>query len=151
MPKFTVFILAETVHGLDTTLHAARIAPDILVIHDGDAAIERLCFLNRARCMPRIPGVTLGAHVMDAFHDWLLLLQPGELLNPETISAIESWKRRKRDDCGGYLIRCDESDRPQLRFVNRTVVNWVGDFPPVPTNAGIFPGAIVRSIALRAA
>jgi hypothetical protein len=151
VPKFTVFIHASGVQGLARTLRAARIAPDILVIHDGAPAVQHLCLRNRARGKMQIPGVTLGAYAMDAFHDWLLLLQPGEILSDDALEAISDWRSIRHDNCAGYLIRSGEDSQPQLRFVNRAMVNWIGELPPIPTNAGIFRGVIFRDNAVRAA
>jgi hypothetical protein len=151
MPKFTVFIHASGIEGLAKTLRAARIAPDILVVHDGDSAVQHLCLRYSARGKTQIPGVTLGAYAMDAFHNWLLLLRPGEELSDEAMQALSEWRRKRHDICAGYLIRSGEDDRPQLRFVNRAMVNWIGEFPPVPTDAGLFPGNIIRSESRRAA
>ena len=151
VPKFTAFIHAPTIEGLAQTLRSARIASDILVIHNGDPAVQRLCLRSRARSKAQIPGVTPGAYAMDTFYNWLLLLKPGEELSEETLRALAEWRRRRQDNCAGYLIRSEESGRPQLRFVNRAMVNWIGEFPPVPTHAGIFPGVILRSDSLRAA
>ena len=143
MPQFTVFVHAFGTVGLARTLRAARIASDILVIHDGDPGVERLCLRYGARDKTQIPGVTLGAYAMDAFHPWLLLLHSGEELSDEVQQALAEWQRRKRDDTAGYLIRTND-DGPQLRFINRSMVNWIGEDPPIPTQAGIFPGAILR-------
>ncbi len=150
MPKFTVFIPAFDIEGLQKTLRTARIAPDILVIHNGDANVEHLCMRYRARCKTQIPGVTLGAYAMDAFHNWLLLLLPGEELSTETMNFLSEWRRRRKDECAGYLIR-DADGHPQLRFINRAKFNWIGEFPPVPTDAGMFPGSIVSADLRRAA
>jgi hypothetical protein len=151
VPKFTAFIHANGIPGLARTLRAAHTAPDILVVHNGDSAVERLCLRYGARGKIYVPGVTLGAYAMDAFHDWLLLLRPGEELSQETIGALAEWRRRRDDDCAGYLIRSGAGDRPQLRFVNRAMVNWIGELPPIPTNAGVFPGAIIGTDMSRAA
>jgi hypothetical protein len=151
MPKFTVFIHASGIVGLAQTLRAVRRAPDVLVIHDGDPAVQRLCLRYSARGKTQIPGVTPGAYAMDAFYSWLLLLQPGEQLSDETLKALAEWKRKPHDDCAGYLIGTGDDCRPELRFVNRAMVNWIGELPPVPTHAGIFPGVIIRSDSLRAA
>ncbi len=133
------------------TLRTARVAPDILVIHDGEPGVERMCLRYRARSKVQIPGVTPGAYAMDAFHNWLLLMVPGETLSVDTFAALEKWRHRKQDECAGYLIRCGDDGRPELRFVNRAMVNWIGEIPPVPTQAGIFPGAILQTKAERAA
>jgi hypothetical protein len=144
VPKFTIFIHAPSVQGLARTLRSARIAPDILVVHDRETAVQHLCLRYGARDKNQIPGVTLGAFAMDAFHDWLLLLHPGEELSADTRRALDEWRHLRHDNSAGYLIRCGKDNRPQLRFVNRSMVNWIGEFPPVPTNAGIFPGLIAR-------
>jgi len=151
VPKFSVFIHALRVQGVDDTLRSVRSAPEILVIHNADPSIVRLCGRYGAREKVEIPGVTQGAYAMDAFYDWILLLKPGEQLSGETHEALVNWRQRRQDNCAGYLIRTDEDFRPQLRFVNRSMLNWVGEFPPVPTQTGIFPGMIHSAELRRAA
>jgi hypothetical protein len=144
VPKFTVFIHASGIEGLDQTLRAARIAPDLLVIHGGASAVEHLCLRHGARSKVQVPGVTPGAYAMDAFYDWLLLLEPGEDLSEDMRKALIEWMRQPQDDRAGYLLRGVAREPSQLRLVNRTMLNWIGEYPPVPTNAGIFPGSILR-------
>ena len=151
MPRFTAFVQVHSAAGLAETLRALRIAPDILVLHNGDPGVERLCMRSRARCKAQIPGVTTGAYAMDAFYNWLLLLESGEELSPEMLEALAGWRRQRQDNCAGYLIRSGQEGRPQLRLVNRAMVNWIGELPPVPTHAGIFPGAILRTNTRQAA
>lgn len=121
------------------------------MIHDADPAVERVCLRYGTRDKIYVPGVSPGAYAMDAFHDWLLLLKPGEELSGDAVEALKQWRALRNDPCAGYLIRCGDDRSPQLRLVNRALVNWIGEFPPVPTNAGVFPGLIVRAESLRAA
>ena len=151
MPKFTAFIQASGVDGLAQTLRAARVASDTLVIHDSDPAVQRLCLRYGAREKIYVPGVTPGAYATDAFHDWLLLLRSGEELSVDAVIALKEWRRRSDDSSSGYLIHCGDDHRSQLRLVNRALVNWLGEFPPTPTSAGVFPGLIARAESLRAA
>lgn len=151
MPKFTAFIHAADSKGLAETLSSATLASEVLVIHDEDPVIEHLCLRHGARSKIQVPGVTPGAYAMDAYYDWLLLLHPGDEFSEETQDALEQWKQRREDNCAGYLIRCAEAGPPELRFVNRAMVNWIGESPPIPTNAGIFPGIIYRTRSVRAA
>ncbi len=120
------------------------------MIHNGDADVQHLCMRYRARCKTQIPGVTLGAYAMDAFYNWLLLLLPGEELSTETLSSIGEWRQKRKDECAGYMIR-DLDGHPRLRFINRAKFNWIGEFPPVPTDVGVFPGSIVSTNLRRAA
>jgi hypothetical protein len=149
VPKFTAFIQASGVGGLAQTLRAARIASDTLVIHD--PAVQRLCLRYGAREKIYVPGVTPGAYATDAFHDWILLLQPGEELSDDAVNALKDWRHIRDDPSPGYLVRCRDDHRLQLRLVNRALVSWLGEFPPIPTNAGVFPGLIARAESLRAA
>lgn len=98
-----------------------------------------------------VPGVTPSAYAMDAFHDWLLLLLSGEELSNDLLSALAKWRRQRRDESAGYLVRSGEDFSPQFRLVNRAKVQWVGDQPSIPEHAEVFPGLIARGSSLRAA
>ena len=113
--------------------------------------IERLCHQHRARCKVEIPGVTPGAYAMDAFYDWLLVLRPGEQIAPSMCEALEQFKQKKQDSCAGYLISIEGGSRQELRFVNRRMVNWMGELPPKLTVANLFPGGIETAPEPRAA
>jgi hypothetical protein len=151
VPKFTALIHTSSVHGLALTLRSARVASETLVIHPSDGAVERLCMRYGARDTIHVPGVTPGAYAMDAFHDWLLLLLPGEELSDDLFIALAKWRRQRRDERVGYLIRSGEDFSPQFRLVNRAKVQWVGDQPPIPAHAEVFPGLIALGSSLRAA
>lgn len=151
VPKFTALIHAPGVHGLAQTLRSARVASETLVVHPPDGAVERFCMRYGARDTIDVPGVTSGAYAMDAFHDWLLLLHPGEELNDDLLIALAKWRRQRCDESTGYLIRSGEDFSPQFRLVNRAKVQWVGDQPPTPAHAEVFPGLIARGSSLRAA
>jgi hypothetical protein len=151
VPKFTAFIHTSNVHGLAQTLRSAGVASETLVVHPSDGAVERLCMRYGARDTIDVPGVTSGAYAMDAFHDWLLLLLPGEELSDDLLIALAKWRHQRRDESAGYLIRSGEDFSPQFRLVNRAKIQWVGDQPLTPAHADVFPGIIARGSSLRAA
>jgi hypothetical protein len=149
MPQFTALIRAESTLGLAETLRSARVASETLVIHPSDATIERVCFRYGARDKFDVPGVTLGAYAMDAFYDWLLILRPGEELSGDLLDELGRW-RPKRDSNAGYLLRIGDGS-PQFRLINRDEMHWVGELPPAPSDAALFPGAITMAAPRRAA
>lgn len=151
VPKFTALIHASSAQGLPQTLRSARVASETLVVHPADPAIERLCLRYGARDTLNVPGVTPGAYAMDAFHDWLLLLQPGEELSGDALAALERWRRQRHDDSAGYLLRCTVGCEPQFRLINRIRVRWFGERPPTPARVEVFPGLIMLGPSLHAA
>jgi hypothetical protein len=61
---------------------------------------------------------------MDAFHDWLLLLHPGEELNADALVTLERWRSQRSDRSAGYLLR-EDNRNPQLRLEsNQGSLDW---------------------------
>jgi hypothetical protein len=97
-----------------------------------------------------IPGVTPGAYLTNAFHNWILVIRPFEEISTDLIRSLEEWKHRKKDEAPGYAFGVIEQSgnswkprKPELRLVNRKLINWMGDFPP-NTSAPLLPGSILR-------
>ncbi len=79
---------------------------------------------------------------MDAYHEWLLVLRPGETLTPEAIERLQTWKKQKKDDKFGYSIAIsDGQPKTSMRLVNRLKINWTGELPPQSTQVQPLPSA----------
>ena len=151
VPKFTALIHTTSVQGLAQTLRSARIASETLVVHPSDPVVARLCLRYGVRETKDVPGVTAGAYAMDAFHNWLLLLHPGEELSADALRALERWRRQRSDNSAGYLLRREGDSNPQLRLVNRAKIHWGGEWPTAPADAEVLPGLIMLGAKFRAA
>ncbi len=153
MPKFSALVYArpEDASCLDRTLESLKVANDILLINaDRDPEIKRIARHHHARYKNGIPGVTPGAYLMDAFHHWILVIRPLEALSNELIRSLDDWKKRKKDESRAYAfaVQCQSGHRwhmqsPELRLVNRRLVNWIGELPH-NGNAPVLPGPLLR-------
>ncbi len=153
MPKFTALIYArsEDAPDLARCLSTLRVANDVLLINaDGSEEIRRLARSRYVRILNGIPGVTPGAYLMDSFHHWLLAIRPFEALSDELVRSLQEWKHRKQDESAGYAFgvlelhdRAWSARGPELRLVNRRVINWTGELPP-NTSAPLLPGTLLR-------
>jgi hypothetical protein len=153
MPKFTALIFArlEDSAYLDRALESLKVANDRLLIDaDRNPEIKKIARRHHARHKNGIPGVTPGAYLMDAFHHWILVLRPFEALSNDLIRALEEWKKRKKDESPGYgfpILRQEGhrwcADDPELRLVNRRLINWMGELPD-NQRAPILPGPLLQ-------
>ena len=134
MPKFTALVHGgDDPEALERTLDTLTNASDILVLHDGKSAVEKVAHKHGARTRNRIPGVTLGAYAMEGFYPWTLVVSAGDELTPESVLALHNWRKIKQDDGDVYRLQKD-SPHP-LALINRARVNWIGEEPPVPDDA----------------
>ncbi len=153
MPKFTALVFArkDDAPHLEHALASLKIANDLLLINmDNDPEIKQIGRRHRAREKTGIPGVTPGAYLMDAFHHWIVVLRPFEALSNDLIRSLEEWKKRKKDESSGYafgVLRQNGSrwnaEDPELRLVNRRLVNWIGEVPD-NQSAPILPGPLLQ-------
>jgi hypothetical protein len=153
MPKFTALVFArkEDAQHLDRALESLKVANDRLLINaDRDAQIKKIGRQHRTRQKNGIPGVTPGAYLMDGFHHWILVLRPFEALSNDLIRSLEEWKRRKKDESRGYAFAALRqngarwhAEDPELRLVNRRLVNWIGELPE-NQSAPILPGPLLQ-------
>lgn len=153
MPKFTALVFArkEDAPYLDRALESLKVANDRLLINaDRDPEIKQIARRHRARQKYGIPGVTPGAYGMDGFHHWIVVLRPFEVLSNDLIRSLDDWKKRTKDESRGYafaLLRQNgtrwRAEDPELRLVNRRLVNWIGDLPD-NQSAPILPGPLLQ-------
>ena len=137
MPKFTVLVhVEEASKALERTLESAALANDLLVILDAaDKPLKHLVRKAKGRVKTTIPGVSPGAYAMDGYHDWVLVLRPGEVLDDRTAEILRDWKKQKHDDQPGHRVRIIRNGTPveTLRLINRLKINWTGELPPEST------------------
>lgn len=140
MPKFSAIIYAsvsESEH-LARTLDSLQVCDDVLLINaEGDDEIRTVGRRHHARIKNGIPGVTPGAYLMDAYHNWILVLRPGEAISDELRQSLSDWHRQKLDENPGYRFSVLEQNQfgwqlrqSELRLVNRRKINWTGELPP---------------------
>jgi glycosyltransferase involved in cell wall biosynthesis len=140
MPKLTALLHTHNnAQQLGRTLDSLRSCDEVLVIDDdSEDETEKIAREHGAHVKKAIPGVTPGAYVMDAGHEWILCLRPNESLSDDLGAALLEWKDREIDPniaCFSIPIRQENGEGwktlpPQVRLVNRTLMNWVGEMPP---------------------
>jgi hypothetical protein len=153
VPKFSAIVYAESADSslLEPTLRSLQISDDVLLINaDNSDEIRELGRHFHARMKTGIPGVTPGAYAMDTYHEWILVLLPGEAISDELRQSLTDWRRQKHNDNCGFRFAVLEHDGgnwrkrpPELRLVNRRKINWTGELPP-NTDAPDLRGAILR-------
>jgi glycosyltransferase involved in cell wall biosynthesis len=124
---------------LGRALDSLRPCDEVLVIDDSsEDDTVRIAHENGAHLKTAIPGVTQGAYAMDASHDWILCLLPTEALSEELEASILEWKNREQPEtlaCCKIGVREQNGEGwkelgPEVRLINRKLMNWVGELPP---------------------
>jgi glycosyltransferase involved in cell wall biosynthesis len=153
MPKLTALIHTHN-HALelDRTLDSLRVCDEVLIIDDdSEDGTEKVARDHGASVKKAIAGVTPGAYAMDAVHEWVLCLRPNESLSDDLGAALLEWKDREIDPeiaCFGVAICQENGDGweqlpPEVRLVNRTLLNWVGEMPPQQVCSEILKGDLL--------
>jgi glycosyltransferase involved in cell wall biosynthesis len=140
MPKITALLHTHNdALRLGRALDSLRPCDEVLIIDDSsEDDTEKVAREHGARLKRSIAGVTPGAYVMDATHDWILCLQPNEALSEDLEAALLEWKKETADEnTACFMIAVREENEngwqkkdPEARLVNRKLVNWVGEMPP---------------------
>lgn len=154
MPKITALLHTHNdALRLGRTLESLRPCDEVLVIDDAsDDDTAKVAKEHGASLKNAIPGVNPGTYVMDATHDWILVLFPNEALSDGLEASLFEWKERDVDEkvsCFRIGIREEvgigwEGREPEVRLVNRKLVNWVGDLPPNQQCETTLPGELLR-------
>ncbi|HZP22890.1 MAG TPA: hypothetical protein VFB04_05550 [Terriglobales bacterium] len=139
MPKITALLHTHNdALRLGRALDSLRPCDEVLIIdQESEDDTERIAREHGANFKKAIPGVTSGAYAMDAVHEWILCLRPNESLSDDLEAALFEWKEREDDPgvaCYGVSVRQEngagwEKLPPEVRLVNRTRINWVGEMP----------------------
>jgi len=153
MPKFSAIVYAHSddASALERTLPSIETADDVLVINaENTNEIRDVGRYFHSRLKVGIPGVTPGAYLLDAYHDWILVMRPGEEVSDELSRSLAAWRREKYDNNAGFRFDVLEWDganwcerRPEVRLVNRRKINWIGELPP-NADAPSLRGPILR-------
>jgi glycosyltransferase involved in cell wall biosynthesis len=140
MPKITALLHTHN-DGLrlGRTLDSLRPCDEVLIIDDSsEDDTERIAHENGAHIKSSIPGVSQGAYAMDASNDWILCMLPNEALSEELEASLQEWKNQEQAEtlsCCKVRIREQNGSGwheldPEVRLINRKLMNWVGDLPP---------------------
>jgi len=140
MPKITALLHTHNdALRLGRALDSLRPCDEVLIIDDNsEDETVRIGHENGAHIKPSIPGVTQGAYAMDASNDWILCLLPTEALSEELEASLLEWKNQDPDEtlacCKLTLREQNETGwhplEPEVRLINRKLLNWVGELPP---------------------
>lgn len=140
MPKITALLHTHNdALRLGRALDSLRPCDEVLIIDDNsDDDTTRVAHENGASVKGAIPGVAQGAYAMDASHDWVLCLLPNEALSEELEASLLEWKQRDPEEtltCCKMQVREQNGTGwnaldPEVRLINRKLLNWVGDLPP---------------------
>jgi glycosyltransferase involved in cell wall biosynthesis len=153
MPKFTALLHTHNdALRLGRTLDSLRPCDEVLIIDDeSEDDTEKIAREHGAHLKKAIPGVTPGAYAMDALHEWILCLRPNESLSDDLEASLFEWKEREVDPqiaCFGISIRREngvawEKLSPEVRLVNRKLVNWLGEMPPQQACGAVLHGELL--------
>lgn len=140
MPKITALLHTHNdALRLGRTLDSLRPCDEVLIIDDcSEDDTVRIAHDNGAHVKTSIPGVTQGAYAMDAGNDWIFCVLPNEALSEELEASLLEWKNQDHPEtlacCKIRLREQNGSDwkelDPEVRLINRKLMNWVGELPP---------------------
>jgi glycosyltransferase involved in cell wall biosynthesis len=140
MPKITALLHTHNdALRLGRALDSLRPCDEVLIIDDNsEDGTTRIAHENGAAVKRSIPGVTQGAYAMDASHDWILCLSPAEALSEELEASLLEWKSSDPEEtltCCKVTVREQNEAHwhqlePEVRLINRKLLNWVGELPP---------------------
>ena len=154
MPQITALLHTHNdALRLGRALDSLRPCDEVLIIDDNsEDQTVRVARQNGAHIRTAIPGVTGGAYAMDASYDWILCLLPNEALSEELEAFLLAWKSqepaetlsccrvnvREQDETGWHQLE------PEARLVNRRLLNWVGELPPMQRCEVTLEGDLLR-------
>lgn len=153
MPKLTALLHTHNdALRLGRALDSLRACDEVLVIdQESEDDTERIAREHGAHFKKAIPGVTSGAYAMDAEHEWILYLRANESLSDDLEAALFEWKQREVDTdvaCFGIPVRREngagwEKHPFEVRLINRTRMNWVGEMPPQQACSAVLEGDLL--------
>ena len=157
MRKFSTLIhLKDKAQGIAPTLEMLKVSDELLVIdHVATDETRELLRKHGATLLDAINGVHDGAYVTNARNDWVLCVRPSERPDAELCTALERWKQldaEKDDQIVGYTIAIGSQPQSvsmnghrELRFINRTRINWIEELPDSASNVFSLPGSLRRA------
>lgn len=154
MPKITALLHTHNdAMRLGRTLESLRPCDELLVIDDcSDDDTARVARENGAHLKTSIPGVSPGAYAMDASHDWIFCVMPNEALSEALEASLLEWKDAEHPEtlaCCKVSVREENENgwqelEPEVRLVNRKLMNWIGELPPEQPCDLILSGDLLR-------
>jgi len=157
MRKFSTLIhLKDKAQGIASTLETLKVSDEVLVIdHVATAETRELLRKHGATVLDAINGVHDGAYVTNVRNDWVLCVLPSEHPDAELCTALERWKEldpQKDERVAGYTIAVGSQPEShlvnghrELRFINRTRINWIEELPDSASNVFSLPGSLRRA------
>jgi glycosyltransferase involved in cell wall biosynthesis len=153
MPKLSALLRTHNdALRLGRALQSLRPCDEVLIIDDcSEDDTAKVAREYGARLKTAIPGVSPGAYAMDAEHEWILCLRPNESLSDTLEAALFEWKQQDpskgvacysvpiREQNGKGWLDCP----PEVRLINRSSVNWIGEMPPAQDNCAMMPGELL--------
>lgn len=136
---------------LERTLKSLKLCDEIIVVDGCNPDEDKKTRLFGVVVKKAIPGVTLGAYIVDSRNDWILVLRPNEELDERLVESLKAWKAGDHEE-SGFAFEVSEKTADdgwckhlaEMRLVNRRKINWVGELPPNNTMAPKLPGDILR-------
>jgi glycosyltransferase involved in cell wall biosynthesis len=154
MPKITALLHTHNdALRLGRALESLRPCDELLVIDDcSDDGTDKVARAHGASLKQSISGVTPGAYVMDAGYDWILCVSPNEAINEALEAALFEWKQSEpSENAACFMVSVREEDEsgwhahdPEVRLVNRKLVNWIGNLPPNERCESTLAGELLR-------
>lgn len=154
MPKITALLHTHNdALRLGRALESLRACDEVLIIDDcSDDGTDRIAREHGATLKASIAGVTPGAYVMDAKHDWILCLSAKEAVSDSLEAALLEWKDKDPGaEASSFAVPIREENEtgwhnlePEVRLVNRKLMNWVGEMPPNQMCETTLSGELLR-------
>lgn len=163
MAKITALIHTYNNAGfIARALDSLRACDELLVIDHGSSDdTANIASQHGATVKSAVPGVTAGAYVVDARHDWLLCLLPNETVSEALESSLVEWKKTNHkkvdlsqpDPAGQHGISFQVREQTEngwkelgahTRLVNRKMINWPDELPLDDPGSELLPGHLLR-------
>lgn len=154
MPKISALIHTHNdAARIGRTLDSLRPCDEVLIIdRASDDDTPKLARAHGAIVKQAILGVEPGAYAIDAHHEWVLCLAPGEALSDGLEASLREWQDSEPDPgTPGYSIPVRENVNgtwlerpPEMRLVNRNRVNWTSELPPTAACAARLEGPLLK-------
>jgi glycosyltransferase involved in cell wall biosynthesis len=153
MPKFTALLRThnDALH-LGRALQSLRPCDEVLVIDSGsEDDTAKVAREYGAKLKNAIPGVSPGAYVMDAEHEWIFCVRPNESLSDDLEAALLEWKQQDPAEsvaCYSVPIREENGTGwqhrpPEVRLINRSRINWIGEMPASQDDCSMISGDLL--------
>ena len=152
VPKITALIHAYAdAERLGRTLDSLRPCDQVLVVTHDDEATQEVARAHGATLKAGVEGVANGVYLVDAANDWIFCIRPDEALSEALEAALFEWKEKDPGETIGYSVALREETAsgwkpcaPQMRLVNRGLLNWTTELPPNNPAAPLLAGDLLR-------